>query len=270
MIRTHKEEELVEIAILGGTGVYDPQVMQNAKQIKIYTPFGETSDMVTIGTCLGRRVAFIPRHGNYHHAPPHSIPAHANIWALKELGVTRILAPSAVGSLQPHFKPGELLITDQFIDFTKTRNYTYFHGGQVAHVSLADPFCKELRQIAIDSAAAINLPIHKKGTLVCIEGPRFSTRAESLFYQKIPADAIGMTVIPECALAREMEMCYLSIAAATDYDAWHEEPVSNKMVLDTMKQNMASIKKLLLEIIPRIPSERSKCECPHALENALM
>lgn len=270
-----KIHEQAEIGIIGGTGVYDPGMLQNVTQIKSpHTPFGETStDFITIGDCGDKKVAFLPRHGIHHRFPPHKVPSHANIWALNELGVKRIIAPSAVGTLQPNIKPGELVITDQFIDWTKTREYTYYHGGQVAHISMADPFCKELRKIAIETAKEIHAPFHEKGTLVCIEGPRFSTRAESLFFKNVmKADIIGMTMAPECILARELGICYLSIAAATDYDAWHEEegPVNNQGVIETMKKNIALIKKLIFAIIPKIPHEPMVCECPHSLDNALM
>jgi len=267
----NKTQEQAEIAIIGGTGVYDPGMLQNTKQIKVATPFGETSDLITIGTCGDKKVAFIPRHGHNHRFAPHKVPYQANIWALAELGVKRIIAPSAVGTLQPNIKPGELVITDQFIDFTKTRQYTFHHSGQVVHISMADPMCKELRQIAIESAKAIDIPFHDKGTLVCIEGPRFSTRAESLYFKNVmKADIIGMTLVPECTLAREKEICYLSIAAPTDYDAWHEEPVSNQAVIETMKKNVALIKKLIAEIIPKIPSKPVFCDCYHALDSAMM
>jgi len=263
--------ELVEIAVIGGSGVYDSQLLTDAKQIKVHTPFGATSDLITVGTYAGRRVAFLPRHGATHAHAPHVLPARANIWALKQLGVKRILSPSAVGSLQEHIKPGELVIVDQFFDWTKGREYTFYNSGQVCHISTAHPFCAELREIAIESAKQLNIPSHHQGTTLCIEGPRFSTRAESIFFKEVvKADVIGMTLVPECVLAREMEICYLSIAAATDYDAWSDEPVSNQAVLTTMKKNLVSIKKLLADIIPKIPVERAHCKCHEALKDAMM
>lgn len=267
----NKKNEPVEIAIIGGTGVYDPGLLQDSQQIKVATPFGETSDLITVGTYAGKKVAFLPRHGHGHRFAPHRVPAKANIWALSELGVKRIIAPAAVGTLQPHIKPGELVIVDQFIDFTKTRDYSFYDSGQVCHISMADPMCQELRKIAIEAANETGVAYHPKGTTLCIEGPRFSTRAESLFFKNVmQADIIGMTLVPECVLAREKEICYLSIAAATDYDAWYGEPVNNHAVIETMKKNLVSIRKLLAAIIPKIPSEQTSCECYRALENALM
>lgn len=268
---TTKQYEKIEIAIIGGTGVYDPGLLQNSQQIKVYTPFGETSDLITIGTYAGKKIAFLPRHGNHHRLAPHKVPSKANIWALKELGVNRIIAPSAVGTLQPHIKPGELVIVDQFIDFTKTRDYSFYDSGQICHIAMANPFCDELRKIAIEAAKEIGLNFHDKGTTVCIDGPRFSTRAESLFFKNVmKADLIGMTLVPECVLAREKEICYLSIAAPTDYDAWYGEPVNNHAVIETMEKNLGSIQKLLAAIILKIPSEPTQCECHTALDNALL
>lgn len=263
--------EQAEIAIIGGSGIYDANLLKDSKKVKVHTPFGETSDLITVGTFSGRKVAFVPRHGTGHRLAPHKVPSKANLWALKEMGVTRIISPSAVGTLQPHIKPGDLVIVDQFFDFTKTRGYSFYETGQVCHISMANPFCAELRQIALEAAKEIGISFHTKGTTVCIEGPRFSTRAESLFFKDaVKADVIGMTLVPECVLARELELCYLSIAAATDYDAWHEEPVNNKAVIATMQKNVIAIRKLLEAIIPKIPKERSICECYHALDNAMM
>jgi len=261
--------EHADIAIIGGTGVYDPGLLNDKKEIKVYTPYGDPSDLITIGRYADRSVAFIPRHGKGHRIPPHKIPARANIWALKQLGVSRILAPAAVGSMQMELKPGHIAIPDQFVDFTKSRQYSFYDGGEVCHVSTADPFCPELRELAIKTAKGINLNVRDKATYVCIEGPRYSTRAESRFFKDfVKADIIGMTLVPECVLAREAEICYLPIASITDYDVWAEKPVSTKEVIETSEKNVQNTRKLLAEIIPKIPLTRKKCDCGKALEGA--
>lgn len=257
---------LAEIGVIGGTGVYDPELLENAQKIKLATPFGAPSDEITIGKLAGRNVAFINRHGPGHTIPPHLVNSRANIWALKKVGVTRILAPGAVGSLKESYKPGDIVITDQFIDFTKNRKYTFYEGGKVFHISLADPFCDELRKALIDSGRSIGIELKEKGIYVCIEGPRFSTRAESRMFRTF-GDIIGMTLVPECQLAREAEICYVAINTITDYDVWTEKPVSTRDVLETMKENLQKVRSLLLDTIPKIPTER-KCACRHALKDA--
>ncbi len=258
-----------DIAIIGGTGVYDPGLLKNKKEIKVYTPYGDPSDLVTVGTYEDRSVAFIPRHGKGHRIPPHKINSRANIWALKQLGVTRILAPAAVGSMQVKLKPGHIAIPDQFVDFTRSRQYSFYDGGEVCHVSTADPFCPELRGIAIKAGKNLRLNIHDKATYVCIEGPRYSTRAESRFFKDfVKADVIGMTLVPECVLSREAEICYLSIATITDYDVWADRPVSTKEVIETSEKNAQNTRKLLAELIPKIPLKRQRCDCSKALEGA--
>jgi 5'-methylthioadenosine phosphorylase len=254
-----KKNEIVEIAIIGGTGVYDPKLLEDIKQVKLHTPYGSPSDLITIGTYAGTRVAFLPRHGAIHTIPPHKVPYRANMWALRHLGVTRVIAPRAVGSLREEIKPRDIVITDQFIDFTKKRDCTFFEGGEVAHISAAEIFCKELRELAINAAKKLGITFHKSGTSICIDGPRYSTRAESIFFKDVvKADTIGMTLVPECVLARELEMCYVSIEMSTDYDAWSDEPVTATAVNEVMKDNLAAIRNMLLEIIPNIPKEREK------------
>lgn len=263
--------EKADIGIIGGTGVYDSGLFSDKKEIKIHTPYGEPSDSITIGEYAGRKVAFLPRHGKGHRIPPHKINARANLWALKQLGVKRIIAPSAVGSLQEAYKPGDIALPDQFIDFTKGRSYTFYDGGQVAHVSMADPFCPELRDIANATIKKLGFESHGKATYVCVEGPRFSTRAESKFFRDVmKAEIIGMTLVPECTLAREAEICYLSIATVTDYDVWADIPVSSKEVIETLHKNVEKTKKLVAELIPAVPLERAKCACGSALEGALL
>ena len=271
--QTKDIETPIDIAIIGGTGICDPQFLKNAVAKKIYTPFGDTSGSVLIGEFEGTRLAFLARHDTTHRLPPHLVPYQANIWALKQLGVSRILAPCSVGSLQPHLNMGDLVIPDQFFDWTKGREYSYFNAGQVAHISMADPLCSELRNIAIDSAQELNLAFHPKGTTVTIEGPRFSTRAESLFFKNVvKGDIIGMTLVPECVLARELEICYVSLAMVTDFDAWKvdSEPVSHSNVEKIAKQNTETIKRLLKIILPKIPEKRTVCQCYDALDHAMV
>ncbi|HJU14408.1 MAG TPA: S-methyl-5'-thioadenosine phosphorylase [Candidatus Nitrosotalea sp.] len=260
--------EQAEIGIFGGTGIYDPGLLSDSKEITIETPFGKTSDSITVGTYKGRRVAFMPRHGRKHTIPPHMINFRANIWAFKEMGIKRIIAPSAVGSLQEKFKPGDFAIPTQFIDFTKSRKYTFFEDGKVVHISVADPFCPEMQTAVYKSAEKIDLHLHKDATYVCIEGPRFSTRAESRFYKDvIGAHIIGMTLVPECQLAREAQMCYVSISTVTDYDVWAQKPVTAKEVLETLSKNVHTTKNLLGVLLEAIPQQRG-CSCSKALEEA--
>ncbi len=258
-----------EIAVIGGTGVYDPEIIEDAKEVKVYTPFGAPSDLVTLGTCEGRKVAFIPRHGRGHQIPPHRINYRANIWALKELGVKQIVASSACGSLREDYKLGDFVITDQFIDRTKGRPDTFYEGGQLCHISSADPICPRLHDFFVNHARKLELKVHPTGTYVCVQGPRFSTRAESSLFRQWGADIIGMTLYPECVLAREAEICYVSAAMVTDYDVWAERPVSTQEVIETMHKNSANFKRLIMEALPEIPEERA-CGCGEALKTALL
>ena len=260
--------EQAEIGIFGGTGIYDQSLLSETREITVETPFGKTSDSITVGVYRGRKVAFMPRHGKKHTIPPHLINFRANIWAFREMGIKRIIAPSAVGSLQENLKPGDFVIPDQFVDFTKSRKYTLFEEGKVVHISVADPFCPELQNSVYGAAKKIDLHLHKDATYVCIEGPRFSTRAESMFYKNVVgADIIGMTLVPECQLAREAQMCYVSISTVTDYDVWAEKPVTAKEVLETLSKNVHNTKNLLGSLLEVIPSERN-CSCNKALEEA--
>lgn len=258
-----------EIGIIGGTGVYDPKIFEEVRDIEVSTPFGEPSDLVSIGVYKNTRVAFIPRHGRNHTIPPHRVNYRANVWALKQLGVERIIASSAVGSLRDDYAPGNFVVPDQFIDRTKKRLDTFYDGGQIYHVSSADPFCPQLRMFFIDVARGLGLDIKKNGTYVCIEGPRFSTRAESKLFRMWNADIIGMTLYPECVLAREAELCYVSIGMVTDYDVWAEKPVSTKEVIGTMHKNAENFKRLIVEAILQIPKERN-CSCGFSLKDALI
>ena len=259
--------ETAEIGIFGGTGIYDSGLLKDSKEISIDTPYGKTSDSITVGEFNGKKVAFMPRHGKKHTIPPHLINFRANIWAFKELGVKRIIAPSAVGSLKEEFDPGNLALPSQFIDFTKSRKGTFSEDGRVIHISVADPFCPELQKVILNVTKIQGNKIHQDCTYVCIEGPRFSTKAESRFFRTTGADIIGMTLVPECQLAREAQICYVSLSTVTDYDVWAEKPVTAKEVMETLAKNVEMTKKLLTFVIDQIPEVKS-CSCEKALEEA--
>ncbi len=253
-----------KIGIIGGSGFYN--LLKNPKEIKIATPYGNPSASIQVGELSGVEVAFIPRHGPKHTIPPHKVNYRANIWALHELGIERVIGVNAVGSLKEDYRPGDIVFIDQFIDFTKKRDYTFYDGGKVYHVSFADPFCPEMRDVFIKTASNLGIPFKDRGTYICIEGPRFSTRAESRMFRQF-ADVIGMTLVPEVNLARELAMCYANISMVTDYDVWAEKPVDTKEVLEVMAKNIENVNKLLEQAIPKIPKERH-CDCGKALENA--
>ncbi|MEM1879742.1 MAG: S-methyl-5'-thioadenosine phosphorylase [Desulfurococcaceae archaeon] len=264
-----------EIGIIGGSGLYELPGIEEVKELKVYTPYGMPSDNIVVGVLKGRRVAFLARHGRGHRIPPHRVNYRANIWALKTLGVKWILAVSAVGSLREDYRPGDFVVPDQFIDMTKgIRPHTFFEGGVVAHVSMADPFCEHLREIILKVALEFpDIRVHEKGTYVCIEGPRFSTRAESRVWKDVfKADIIGMTLVPEINLACEAQICYATIAMVTDYDVWAEKPVTAEEVIKTMNENVAKVKKIIPRIVELLPSEpdERKCSCCKSLETALV
>lgn len=259
-----------KIGIIGGSGFYQ---FLKGKEISVRTPYGKPSDKILISEYRGKKIAFLPRHGKKHQYPPHKINYRANLYALKKLGVERIIAPCAVGSLKAKIKPGDFVIGDQFIDRTKRRKDTFFNGPKTAYISTAEPYCPQLRKLAIKSSQKLKIPCHKKGTVVVIEGPRFSTKAESNFFAKI-ADVINMTQYPEVVLARELEICYLNISLITDYDVGLKarkdiKPVTAQEVLRTFKENNEKVKKLILEIIKNIPETRS-CPCKDALKQAFV
>ena len=263
-----------KIGIIGGSGFYS--LFDNAEEFEMDTPYGKPSDKISIGEIAGRSVVFLPRHGKGHCLSPTSIPYRANLWALKQLGVERIIAPTATGSLQPHIKPGDFVICDQFVDRTKHREDSFFHGPKVAHISCADPFCEHLREAAILSCRNLSITAHEKGTAVVIEGPRFSSRAESNMYQRYGFDVIGMTQYPESVLARELEMCYVNISLVTDYDAGllGQEGDKNKAVdaasvIEVFNKNISRLKDLIAEMIKNLPQERS-CVCKDVLKSAMM
>jgi 5'-methylthioadenosine phosphorylase len=259
-----------EIGIIGGTGIYFGDLLENVRKIEMRTPYGRPSSRIIIGLYEGRKVAFLFRHGEKHAIPPHKVNAQANIFALKKLGVERLIGIAAVGSLREAMKPGDIVIPDQFIDMTRQRKTTFYDGPKVAHVSMADPFCSEMRGAACGIIKKLRMRFHDKGTYVCVEGPRFSTRAESNVWRLMKADIIGMTLVPEVVLAREKEMCYLTIATVTDYDCWRaSEAVSAEEVKRAMQKSTASVKKILETLIPRMPGGK-KCICKSALENATL
>jgi 5'-methylthioadenosine phosphorylase len=259
--------EKAKIAIIGGTGIYDPEQFKIIDKIDLVTPYGRPSAPLTICKISGREVVFLPRHGEKHSLPPHKVNYKANIWALKELGVERILAPHAVGSLKEELKPGMLVFPDQFIDFTKRRDYSFYNGPKVVHISSAEPFCPDLRELLSRTSKKLNFEYAEKATYICIEGPRFSTRAESNMFRQF-ADIIGMTLIPEAKLARELEICYASISMVTDYDVWKErDEVSADKIIETMRKNTEKVRKLLAKVIEQVPEERN-CICSRALEGA--
>lgn len=258
-----------KIAIIGGTGVYDPKIFRDPKELKLYTPYGPTSPFLTIGYHGQEKVAFIPRHGKDHSIPPHRINYRANIYALKQIGVERIISVSSVGSLREDLMPGYFVFPDQFIDRTKSRSDTFFEGGEVVHISSADPFCPQMNSIFQGSAGNMNILSKLGGTYVCIEGPRFSTRSESRLFRSWGADLVGMTLYPECVLAREAQICYAAISMVTDFDVWAQKPVSASEVTETMKKNVENARSLILKTIDDLPEKRT-CSCGSALSGAIL
>ncbi|RLI14622.1 MAG: S-methyl-5'-thioadenosine phosphorylase [Candidatus Hecatellales archaeon] len=259
------ENEKAEIGVIGGSGIYE--LLEKPRHVKVGTPYGHPSDLIAIGEIAGRKVAFLPRHGRHHQYPPHRIPYRANLWAFHLLGVKRIIAPCAVGSLQPHVKRGDIVVCDQFVDRTKLRPSSFYDGPETVHVSMADPYCPELRSLSVKVCRELGLSFHEKGTVVVVEGPRFSTRAESRWYKGFGWETINMTVYPEVVLARELEICYVNLAMVTDYDVWAEAPVSAEEVRQTLIKHTENFKKILERLIPSIPSER-RCPCAAALRDA--
>ena len=261
------------VGVIGGSGLYDIEGLQDIKRVSVATPFGEPSDELVVGDLSGVRVAFLPRHGRGHPISPSELPAQANIWALKSLGVTHLLSVSAVGSLREALAPREVVIPDQILDRTKgVRPASFFGKGLVVHVAFAEPYCPVLRRIVYQSAIAVGAAAHQGGTMVVMEGPQFSTRAESHFYRQIGGDLIGMTALPEAKLAREAEMCYCTLAMVTDYDCWHEsaESVTVEMVVQNLLANVGTAKAIIAHALPSIIAATRDCECGHALANAII
>jgi 5'-methylthioadenosine phosphorylase len=263
------------IGVIGGSGLYRMEGMTDVEEVALQTPFGDPSDVITVGRVEGVSMAFLPRHGRGHRISPTEIPVRANIWALKSLGVEWVISVSAVGSLREHIAPRDLVIPDQLFDRTRSRVNSFFEGGIVVHCTFAEPFCSTLSKLLLDSARELgDVTVHEGGTYVCMEGPLFSTRAESQTYRSWGMDIIGMTALPEAKLAREAELCYATIACATDYDSWHEteESVTVEMVVSNLSANVANAQRILRAVARKIPADRSAntCECPSALATAIM
>jgi len=256
--------ENIDIGVFGGSGFYS--FLDDIIEMDMDTPYGKPSDNIAITTYSGMNVAFLPRHGKKHQLPPHMIPYRANIYAMKQLGVKKIIAPTASGSLQANIKPGDFVVCDQFIDRTNSRKDTFFDGPETRHISAARPYCPELRELAIETGKAQGITIHEKGTVVVVQGPRFSTIAESRWYSKMGWEVINMTQYPECYLAREMGICYTNIALITDFDAGIEGnndilPVTEDEVFRVFKENNEKVKKMIFEMIKRIGTNQHKCKC---------
>ena len=258
-----------DIGVFGGSGFYN--FLENTQEVDVETPYGCPSDKVIIGKIADKTVAFLPRHGRHHVLPPQQINYRANVWAMKALGVSRVISPCAAGSLQPHVKPGDFVICDQFVNNTYGRKDTFFDGPITTHVSPADPYCPELSGLAVETAKQVGIKVHDKGTILVIQGPRFSTKAESKFFTAQGWEVINMTQYPEVYLAREMELCTLNISLITDYDAGligDVEPVSHSAVLKVFNENNEKLRNLLFSLIEKIPAERVKCGCGNVLSHA--
>lgn len=260
-----------DVGVFGGSGFY--RLLDEVEEHKVETPYGPPSDMVTIGRVGTKRVAFLPRHGRNHSLPPHRINYRANVWAMKQLGVRWIFGPCAVGSLQPHVRPGDFVLCDQFVDRTSGRADTFYEGPVTTHVSAADPYCPTLRQLVAQVARSQGLPLHERGTVVVIQGPRFSTRAESRWFRSQGWEVINMTQYPEAHLARELALCYVNISLVTDYDVGVEgdpsaHPVTAEEVMRQFAANNAKLRDLIVESIARLPETNTCPLCPHALDHA--
>ncbi|MBN1349375.1 S-methyl-5'-thioadenosine phosphorylase [candidate division KSB1 bacterium] len=263
--------EPVKIGIIGGSGVYQIEKLTRIEEVEIDTSFGKPSDTIIIGSIAGQRVAFLPRHGRGHRITPTELNSHANIMAMKKLGVEYIISISACGSLREDFAPRHIVIPNQIFDMTKKRNYSFFGNGLVAHIGFAEPFCPNLSQIVYDAVKKTGATVHQGATYLCIEGPRFSTKAESNVYRQWGMDIIGMTAVPEAQLAREAGICYATMGCVTDYDVWREEEesVNVEMLIENLNANARISKQAIQNVIPEIGGERD-CECKDALATALI
>jgi len=256
---------MIKIAIIGGTGVYDPNILHNVRDAEIDTPYGSVK--YKVGEYAGKDIAFIPRHGSGHSIPPHLINYRANIWGMKKLGIENIIATTAVGSLNLAMKPGDFVLVDQFLDFTKNRVSTFYEGGDrgVVHVDITTPYCPNLRANLLEAATAVGIAVHEQGVYVCTEGPRFETPAEIAMFAKLGGDLVGMTNVPEVVLAREAEICYSTVSMVTNYGAGiSPQPLTHGEVLETMSANSENIKKLIMKTIELIDLN-SDCDCRKAL-----
>jgi 5'-methylthioadenosine phosphorylase len=260
-----------KIAVIGGTGLYDIEGLTDIQEVSLETPFGPPSDTIVTGSLSGVRVAFLPRHGRDHRIMPTEIPSRANIYALKTLGVEQIIAITSVGSFKEEIRPGDLVIPDQLVDRTSQRRSTFFGEGIVAHIQFAEPFCPDLSRVVVEAAKEMGATVHPRGTYVIMEGPAFSTRAESRLHKSWGADVIGMTALPEAKLAREAEMCYVIIAMVTDYDTWHEakEAVSVEAIFSVLRKNVELSKRIIKLVVARA-ALLGKCRCASALRYAIV
>lgn len=263
--------EAIKLGVIGGSGLYAMEGLKKTKEVAVATPFGTPSDKFLIGTLAGRRVAFLARHSRGHRILPSELNFRANIYAFKLLGVERILSVSAVGSLKEEWKPLQFLIPDQFFDRTRGRQSTFFGQGVVAHVSFAEPMCATLMEVLVQACQRAEVDVHKGGTYVCMEGPAFSTKAESHTYRQLGFDVIGMTNLQEAKLAREAEICYATVAMVTDYDCWHPgyEAVTGTEVVENLTRNIANVQKVIREAVSLVPVERT-CKCARALAQAIV
>lgn len=268
---TKKKNKEYKIGIVGGSGLYSMQAFRLHKKINLKTPYGKPSDAYLLGELNGVNVIFLPRHGVGHRLNPSEVNYRANVWGFKKLGVESLFSVSAVGSLKEEIAPGHMVVIDQFIDRTRLRPATFFEKGIVAHVSFADPLCPHLRKIFINACKKEGAIVHEKGTYVCMEGPLFSTKAESHWYRSMNADVIGMTNLTEAKLAREAEICYATLALSTDYDCWHEseEPVTTEQIIAVLHANVTLAQKLLTQSVSDYTG-KADCPCHHSLKNAIM
>lgn len=259
------------VGVIGGSGLYDWEGLSEIEEVRIQTPFGDPSDAYIVGSITGRRVAFLSRHGRGHRKSPSEVNYRANIYGMKLLGVERIFSASAVGSLQETIAPLDIVLPDQFVDWTRIRPSTFFGDGIVAHVSLAEPFCPELRDILVNRAGSHAVRVHGRGAYLCIEGPQFSTKAESALYRSWGMSVIGMTNATEAKLAREAEICYATLALVTDYDCWHDEelPVTVAQVIGRLHANAKAAQALIRDAVTSLPESRG-CACGEALESAVI
>lgn len=259
------------LGVIGGSGLYRMEGLKNVRQVVVRTPFGNPSDAIVVGELEGRTIAFLPRHGKGHRIPPSGINYRANIYAMKKIGADAVLSISAVGSMKEGIRPGDVVVVDQFFDNTRSREGTFFSDGVAGHVAFADPVCPVLSAAAASAARKVVRRVHRRGTYLCIEGPAFSTRAESNIYRKWGVDVIGMTNMPEARLAREAELCYAVLALATDYDCWHEseEDVSVEAILAVLKKNVENSRKIVRETAKLLPLS-GKCGCGEALKYAII
>jgi 5'-methylthioadenosine phosphorylase len=274
-MRSNKQQEesvnQADIGIIGGSGLYDMAELKDQREVWLDTPFGRPSDAFILGVVEGKRVAFLARHGRGHRHLPTEINFRANLHGFKQLGVRRVLSASAVGSLRTEHKPMDFVLPDQFVDRTRHRMSTFFGDGVAAHVSLADPVCPQLAGVVESVGASMPFPVKRGGTYVCMEGPAFSTRAESNLYRSWGMDLIGMTNLQEAKLAREAEICYITIAMVTDYDCWHDEEdvVSVEILIDYLRRNAENVRRLIRASLATLPAEFD-CTCQHALKNAII